>query len=182
MPKQLPLTRVLLSVVNGFTEASVELSHLITALSTGYGSAWIKGGHPYVAELKRLRHKTTLLYALNQLKRSNYVRTKKIGDRLIISLTQKGLSSNIVNLLKLAKPNSSGTYTVIIFDIPETQRVARRQFRLLLRQGNFKKLQQSVWVSQADTYKIMADFIVSAKLKPWVNLYRGTDFLFSPNN
>lgn len=77
-------------------------------------------------------------------------------------------------------PRSVRGYTVVIFDIPQSENTARRQLRLLLRQGGFYKLQQSVWASSNDNYELLADFIKHLKLQQWVNLFRGSNFLYLP--
>jgi|SRR3990167_9656577 len=180
MPKPAALTKVLLNVLSHLTETAVELGDLAAAVSTHYGSAYGKGGRAYVTELKRLEQQRVLRRTINRLRDRKFIIARRIGQRLIISLTSKGRTATLINRFQQAKPNVRGVYTVVIFDIPETERTARRQFRLLLRQGGFVRLQQSVWVSRADTYQIVVEFLRQVKLQDWVNVYRATDFFHLP--
>ena len=67
-----------------------------------------------------------------------------------VQLTEKGkkLVENIKqNDIKITKPKKwDKKWRVIIFDIKESRRKARDQFRLQLRNLGFKQLQRSVWV------------------------------------
>ena len=180
MPTKTPLSKVLLTVITSLGESIVELGNLTAALQQGYGSAWRQGGQTYVAELKRLRDRQTLRRTLQQLRRAKYLTARRTGQRLLITLTAKGTASMLANRLRQAKADQAGFCTVVIFDIPESQSWARKQFRVLLKQGGFTKLQQSVWVSRLDTYDIVVAFVKEVKLRQWVNVFRAKDFLQQP--
>ncbi len=180
MAKRTPLSKVLLAIITNLGESTVELGHLTAALHQGYGSAWLRGGQSYVAELKQLQSQQTLQRTLWQLRRAKYLTARRIGQRLLISLTTKGTATTLAHRLRQAKPNTAGFSTVVIFDIPESQSWARKQFRLLLKQGGFTKLQQSVWVSRSDTYDTVVAFIKQVKLREWVNVFRAKDFFHWP--
>lgn len=180
MNKRRPLTKILLTVLANATNTTVELGQLTLALGQGYGTAWRRGGREYVAEIKHLRQARRLRTTLNQLRYKKYIVARKTGNHLLISLTPKGRAATLVYRLQQATPHPAGYYTVVIFDIPESQAWARKQFRLLLKQGGFTKLQQSVWVSRADTYKAVVEFVQKVKLQSWVNVYHATNFLNQP--
>jgi DNA-binding transcriptional regulator PaaX len=179
-PKRTPLSKVLLTILTNLNEAAIDFTQLTAALQQGYGRAWRHGGQAYVAELKALRHQQTLRQTLAQLRRAKYLKAQRIGKRLLISLTAKGMGTTLAYRLRQAKPDAAGFSTVVIFDIPVAQNWARKQFRLLLKQGGFTKLQQSVWVSRADTYDMVTAFIKQIKLQQWVNVFRAKDFLHRP--
>ncbi len=179
MRRRSPLTKVLLAVLTEVSSSAIELDTKMAELGP-YLSAYARGGSGYVAELRQLRRAADARAALRALRRANYLTARRIGARLQIALTEKGRAVILVARLRSAPLHSSGFVTVVVFDIPESERTARRSFRLLLRDGGYTKLQQSVWVSWADNYDIMAKFIRQVKLDRWVNLYRACDFLVLP--
>ncbi|HBV33681.1 TPA: CRISPR-associated endonuclease Cas2 [Patescibacteria group bacterium] len=180
MVKSIPLTKMILLTLAGLADTAVDLGNLTTAVGQRYGSAWRRGGQEYVAELKRLRRKQILRTTINQLRYRKYITARSVGQRLLITLTNKGHAATIVYRLKLAKPHPPGRYTVVIFDVPESQAAARKQLRLLLKQGGFCKLQQSVWLSQTNTYQTVAEFVQQTKLFEWVNVYQADHLLHPP--
>ena len=142
-----------------------------------WGWAYVKDGGASIREIKQLQNKSRVREAYRSLKRHQYLVERKVGKRLMITLTNKGRLALLQQKLRQADLLPKGTFTVVIFDIPESERLSRRQFRLLLRQSGFIKLQQSVWVSQRDVCQIVADFVRRIKLERWVNVYYGSNFL-----
>jgi len=145
-----------------------------------WGWTYVQGGQASVREIERLHDKRRVREAYRSLKRYRYLVERKVGKRLLVTLTDKGRSALLQQQLRQSDSLPKGTFTVVIFDIPESERLSRRQFRLLLRQSGFVKLQQSVWVSQRDARQIMADFVRRVKLGRWVNVYYGSQFFSSP--
>jgi len=145
-----------------------------------WGWAYVKDGGASIREIKQLQNKSRVREAYRSLKRHRYLVERKVGKRLMITLTNKGKLILLQQQLHQADLLPKGNFTVVIFDIPESERLSRRQFRLLLRQSGFIKLQQSVWVSQRDVRQIVADFVRRIKLGRWVNVYYGSNFLVPP--
>lgn len=71
----------------------------------------------------------------------------------------------------IAKKLAGGGQLMVIFDIPEDFAHLRRKLRLLLRQLQFKPIQQSVWMSDKDHKKIIAEAISLLGVEDWVQLY-----------
>jgi DNA-binding transcriptional regulator PaaX len=170
-----PLTKVLLSLLAGTAGVMVDYCALLHALRYHRGT-YLHGGLDAVRELARLRGKRDARNALRQLQASSYVKARVIGTRLMVTLTAKGRATALAARLRSAPKRADGLATVVVFDVPQSQNTARRRFRLLLRQGEFVKLQQSVWVSRRDTYALLREFIREAKLVAWVTVFRANDF------
>ena|SRR3989338_2155008 len=177
---QTPLTKALLCFLRELGDTAIDFVHLAESLSSHYGSAYSRGGYEYVAELKQLAKEQKLRQIVYALRRSKYIKAAKVGSRFMLELTEKGKAATLLHQLRTSPWHRENTYTIVIFDIPETQRAARLQFRQLLKAGGFKLLQHSVWISQRDSYKVVADFITRLRLKRWVNVYHATDLLHSP--
>ncbi len=174
----LSTTKILLQCLAEVGGIGVDFFNLIYDVKFHRGW-YVKGGHSYVLEMKKLQQEKYAKMTLNQLRRSNYVKASYLGNKLIVSLTAKGWNHTLATKLRYA-PKSKYGYTVVIFDVPQSQNEARRQFRLLLKQGGFIRLQQSVWISTGDNYLTLKDFIKKLKLESWVNVFYGTNFLSLP--
>lgn len=61
-----------------------------------------------------------------------------------------------------------GASLMVIFDIPETDRWKRQQFRNILREFHFKQLQKSVWWTKLDCKKYVAETIKDLNLEDCV--------------
>ncbi|MBI5466348.1 MAG: hypothetical protein HY974_03605 [Candidatus Kerfeldbacteria bacterium] len=175
-----PVTKALLAFVAGLGDSAVEFGSLWSALATGYGSAYRRGGSAYVSELKRFKKQIDLKRKINELARRRYIRVRRLGRSFVISLTDKGQAATVISRLRQAQAHPRGWHTVVIFDIPEEMSNARKLLRALLKQGGFKRLQQSVWVSKADAYNTMVEFVKHSRVEAWVNVYYATQFLSSP--
>ena len=169
---KMPLTKALLNLIYRTGEIAVDF-YYITHDAKYHRGAFMRGGHEYVEELERFRNKRKAYCVLQRLKYSKYVEVNKIANKLIVKLTDKGKRSALISNLNSAT-KCKDYYVVVIFDIPESKRVVRRQFRLLLRQGGFVKLQQSVWISKKDVYKIIIEFIKKAGIASWVKVFYGS--------
>ncbi|MBI5733366.1 MAG: CRISPR-associated endonuclease Cas2 [Candidatus Kerfeldbacteria bacterium] len=172
-------TKILLALLTQTGQAVIDFYTFLNDVRYHRGT-YIRGGSDLVREIKKLQQDKEAKLALRHLREANYIKTKKMGNRLMVTLTAKGFAKSLNIKLRQAAPHPSKFYTVVIFDIPESENLSRRQFRLLLRQGGFIKLQQSVWISKNDTYQLIAGFIKKMKLEPWINIFRATDFLHIP--
>jgi CRISPR-associated endonuclease Cas2 len=69
-----------------------------------------------------------------------------------------------------------GMRTVVIYDIPESQRRSRLLFRRFLKTNDFILCQRSVWISDRDVAKPLSDFIKVHKLSPWIQIFVAKEF------
>ncbi|MDQ2973561.1 MAG: CRISPR-associated endonuclease Cas2 [bacterium] len=91
-----------------------------------------------------------------------------VDDDNIPRLTAKGLRN-----IKLYKPKllSKGAKLIVIFDIPEEERVKRQRLRLILRELKFVKIQQSVWECRFDCREYLQAEIAESDLGKYVVVY-----------
>ncbi|MBI5733475.1 MAG: CRISPR-associated endonuclease Cas2 [Candidatus Kerfeldbacteria bacterium] len=130
----------------------------------------------YIRGLMRLRKRAQAQQVLSRLRQAKYATAQQIGKKIMVSLTDKGRRAVLTSQLLHALPRTDKLATVVIFDIPEDQRVVRRELRWFLRQSGFQKLQQSVWIHWGDVYQPMLRFIQDAKAKRWVNVFHACNF------
>ncbi len=172
------ISQIILTALYGSGLAMVEFHNFINDFRRwGYHYESNREWQNYLKYIKNKKKSYRLLY---NLKRSKYIKINKTGDKIIVSLTNKGKMAALKNSLLQTK-KMSDKYTVVIFDIPETARLARVLFRKLLKEASFKKLQQSVWISNCDARDIMIKFIKEQKIDKWVNVFYATN-LFKKSN
>lgn len=139
-----------------------------------YQRAIVRHGWAYARELKEIHDQRDLNRRLRELKRQRFIQDRRVGHHMELSLTEQGKIT--LYLDRLRNQHDSGTVvTLIIFDIPETERLIRRQFRQFLKQAGFKKLQQSVWIRRADVYGTAQDVLRHLKAERWVIVLRTND-------
>lgn len=87
---------------------------------------------------------------IKRLKQSGYIKEEYVEAKKIIKLTQKGELEALFKKSLIDKFNPSmwdGQWTIFAFDVPEHARGVRRAVRKLLFEYEFKKLQDSVYIS-----------------------------------
>lgn len=182
--KTIPSSKIILNLIawamQKTNDFSIDYWHLLYDLKH-WPSAYRQGGHAYVSELKKIKNKKVARKTVYNLKQKGYIKTHQAGEKLLITLTDKGKRVTLSERLKLAKLLPYHTYTIVIFDIPETENFVRRRFRWLLKQSDFVKLQQSVWASPRDVFSIMINFIKELKLEKWVNVFQTSTIFKLPN-
>ena|SRR3989338_5606900 len=98
--------------------------------------------YDYVRRLRR----STYYGALHRLEKQELVVKRKKRRRVIYTITNKG--RQLVERKNVIRKRSDGYSTVVVFDIPEEKRRARRAFRKFLLRNGFKPLQKSVYISR----------------------------------
>lgn len=112
-----------------------------------------------------------LLGTLANLERGNFI--KKVGESTY-KLTQKGIKRiNFSKLFKLSldKKKRDGFLRVVIFDIPEKDRMKRDLLRSKLREFEFKMIQKSVFISPYICEKEIKELCRILNLKKEVSIF-----------
>lgn len=124
-----------------------------------------KFGHLYGYE--RPLKKTYLAQALKRLRERGLIDFVS-DDQLEYRLTDPGREKAILAKLKVADKKWDGKWRLVIFDIPEKRRSARDLLRSKLKQWDFIKFQQSVWVTKKTCTEELRNFIKSVGIEDWV--------------
>lgn len=109
------------------------------------------------------------------LKQRGYIEAEKKGKQVVYILSEKGKIKMLKTQIARAKNLPAGKFLVVIFDIPQKQVKARDMFRGFLKRNKFEKIQQSVWVSHQDIYKILVNLVEELDIKDWVNIFYGSN-------
>ena len=165
--------RALLSLFESVGRATLDVAEFYSDILT-YQRAILKHGWSYAQELKVIHKQRELTRRLYELRRHHYIVARKIGENIEYKLTDKGIRA--VLLARLIEQSIEGKYTtIIIFDIPESERLVRSQLRLLLREAQFRMLQQSVWIKKGDMFVAARKVIVELGAGKWVTVLRTQD-------
>jgi len=95
-------------------------------------------------------HPKSFSFYFSKLRRQKLIYIKRIGDEYVLSLSENGervfLRFNYENLEIPQKKIWDRNFRMVIFDIPETKRSARDSLREKMKELNFVKFNDSVWV------------------------------------
>lgn len=116
-----------------------------------------------------------------KLKQRGYIEAATKGKKVVYVLSAKGKIKLLKKQIARAKNLPSGKLLVVIFDIPRRQGRARDVFRGFLKRTEFQKVQQSVWVTNQDVYKIITGLVDELGIREWINIFYGSDFLIQPD-
>ncbi|MBI4039014.1 CRISPR-associated endonuclease Cas2 [Candidatus Daviesbacteria bacterium] len=109
--------------------------------------------------------KSSLAQALKRLREGGLIEEVKLRDNIIIKLTEEGrdLISD-----PFEEREWDGKWRIVVFDIPEQQRIIRNLFRRNLKKWGFKHLQKSVWISKRNVFDKLNSYIKDLAIEKWV--------------
>jgi hypothetical protein len=91
-----------------------------------------------------------LSQAIYYLKKRKLIKTQTINNKTILVLTEKGkkrkLEYDLENIRILKQGVWDGKWRLLMFDIPESEKLAREALREKLKKLGFAKFQKSVWL------------------------------------
>lgn len=107
-------------------------------------------------------------------KRRKLIKNRRVGNRLMISLTDAGRLCLLKRRIIAARRLPSDEMTLVAFDFPVSQKKAREAFRYFLKTNGFEKLQQSLWRSRRDVAIPLKEFIDRTVDGEWIRIFRAT--------
>jgi len=113
--------------------------------------------------------------ALRRLKKKKWIEDRQLGNDVVFELSNKAIIEYLKGLIK-QEPTRPGTReTLVVFDIPEAARNARKSWRRLLKTLGFHKQQLSVWSSMKDIGDQVLALVKALGIEKWVKVYSGTE-------
>lgn len=112
---------------------------------------------------------------LRDLKRRKLVETKRIGEKLMVRLTERGWQQALRDRIKSTHIKCKGGICIVIFDVPESERRVRDTLRAVLADCGFSMVQKSVWMSDKDVLKPLCALLQGANLRKWVRVMVGNE-------
>jgi CRISPR-associated endonuclease Cas2 len=99
--------------------------------------------------------------------------TKKDKETQFVKLTKDGQLQALLTKSKIINQQKwDGKWRLIVYDIPEDSRRYRHLFRTLLRQHNFYKLQESVFVSPYPLNRLAIAYLKETGLISYIRIAR----------
>lgn len=132
----------------------------------------VYAGKGYRYEKEKEIEEARVRRAVYQLKRDQFVKTRKMGNRVCYALTEKGREAGLIESVRLAEPLPKGEYCMISFDIPEQERSFRQRLRLFLIDLDFKMDHESLWFSEFDVLDPISRLLKAMDVFKWVHLYK----------
>jgi len=104
--------------------------------------------------------KRKIRQTLSRMERDGLVKIRRREEKAEIILTEKGKKNATKHYMyhqlerfQDKKPKWDGKWRVVVFDIPQDQRIVRDAFRYLIKKLGMYQLQKSVWVYPHDCEK-----------------------------
>ncbi len=136
---------------------------------------FIYNPHKYLYGYPRKINKPLILQAIKRLKEKGFIEYVDIG-KVVFKLTDSGTDQAIRSKLKLDNREVwDKVWRLVIFDIPEDQRLARDLLRFKLKEWRFKNIQRSVWATKRNCTAIMRKFIKELGISKWVIVIESSD-------
>ncbi|MFH1111506.1 MAG: CRISPR-associated endonuclease Cas2 [Patescibacteria group bacterium] len=130
------------------------------------------GGHEQVKFIKRALEQQQWRKKIKELRRSGYLKTKRIGARLQLKLTDKAQLLLLLESIKHAPTCINGYSTLVIFDVPEQAKRVRQTLRRFLQDAGFSQLQKSVWLHPHNVVQPLQAFLSAASCGQWVRVFQ----------
>jgi RecG-like helicase len=113
---------------------------------------------------KKIPKEMTIRQSIRRLQKQGFV--KKKNGKYLLTKSGKNIAGYIINRKNIVSKKWDGKYRVIIFDIPEKTKENRDWLRQELYILNYKKLQESVFISK---YSLVEDLIKEIKRRKMGN-------------
>lgn len=110
---------------------------------------------------------------VHSLRSRNAIIFKKIGDRVVVKLSEKGWRAVQVRRLRHVRKMCPAGLCIVIFDFPESEHHARDMFRRFLWDAGFGRLQKSVFVCPRDVGETLSEVIDDMGIWSWVAVLEG---------
>ena len=127
-------------------------------------------------EREERRHAYKERECLRLLARHKFLETKRVGDTLMVRLTEKGWQQALRDKIRCTKQYCKDNgCIVVVFDVPESEAYIRRALRQVLFECGFTMLQKSVWTTRKEVLKDLCALLQGANLEQWVRILSASE-------
>ncbi|MBU4315510.1 CRISPR-associated endonuclease Cas2 [Patescibacteria group bacterium] len=156
-------TRLLIRIGDGLENICFTLENSRLVMSVGIDDA---------RTILWRREQTRIRRTMRQLKEKKLIKVKKVGNKYNVLLTDEGMIEYLHHKLIDCNEFEDDQVTMVIFDIPETQRQVRKQLRRFLEEACFMPIQKSVWISKFDSGEILSNFFQLKGRQKWIRVFK----------
>lgn len=116
--------------------------------------------------------KPAISQAIKRLREKGYLETEVNEGKVLIKLTELG--EDALGLVDDNKPWDK-KWRIVIYDIPEEQKIVRDLFRRRLKEWGFQLWQQSTWITKKDVTEKLRKIIKKLGISRWVVVIESND-------
>ncbi len=131
----------------------------------------VRYGYDGAQEILRLQENALRQREFYRLQKRKLIRVCKKADEYRFAFSAEGLAELLRLRIKKAEMLPEGKLCIVVFDIPESQRLLRKQIRDLLSRAAFIPLQKSVWASPFDAGEALTQLFPTKKGRKWVRVF-----------
>lgn len=128
-------------------------------------------GMESVFEFVEAQKRNEYKMAVRRLQEQKLVAIRKIGDRFMVRLLDKGILEYFRQRVMRADLLPEGKFCIVVFDIPEDRKDVRQQLRRFLSLAAFIPIQRSVWASPFDAADDISDYLSIKGGRKWVRIF-----------
>jgi len=110
-----------------------------------------------------------------RLEKSGLIKTKKIKRKTYVKLTEKGKFEYLRNKMTSSSKLPDGLICIVVFDIPEKEKLLRDSLRKFLIESAFIPIQKSVLISQFNDAASMKKMFKMLKIEKWVRVFEARE-------
>lgn len=171
MKVKLPFSEKFLWDLYKFLEKVTDVHRAISPRS------WQEVGNPLLIEFRRNYEKKgarkNFAKMLHYLKRYGYLKEKFLENRKAFLITPKGHRKILKIKFKTVekKKRTDKKWQMVIYDIPESKKDIRDEFRNELKILGYKELQKSIWICPYDILKETEELVKNYSLGSYVKLF-----------
>jgi len=111
---------------------------------------------------------------VSRMCKEGLLKSRRKGLKSYYSLTDYGLRIASKRADRLFRDNKSawnGTWSIVVYSIPEKGRPARNKLRAMLKSYGYVPLSDSTWISPTDSFSEIEDFVNDLKINDYVQIY-----------
>ncbi|PIX62625.1 hypothetical protein CO057_02655 [Candidatus Uhrbacteria bacterium CG_4_9_14_0_2_um_filter_41_50] len=137
----------------------------------GYNpTAVLRFGLDGYKEIRNRQEERQRRAALKRLEEKKLIEDAKIADEYRGNVTEAGMQEFFRIKLSQCELLDDGFVSVVVFDVPESQRGFRKNIRELLKEIGFMQIQKSVWISPFDVCDTLMKMFGKTKRK-WIRCF-----------
>lgn len=151
-------------------QAASDAIEICDAARGRYAPILLHQGLEGVKRVKSEEYRRDIVRRARELRRRGLLEARRTGSRLRYSLTQQGEASLLKEAIRRSPLREDRRSVLVMFDVPEREKLSRECLRNMLKRSGFTRLQQSVWATRKDAAPILTKWVILHDLQEWVHV------------
>ncbi len=120
---------------------------------------------------ERLEQRRAFQKKTKYLRRKKLILARKTEAGLLYELTDEGRTEILNRLVRERSTLPNGEVCLVVYDVPVEASLGRDALRYFLKRIGLTRVQQSIWQTDKDVVSEVVEFVRSAKIQKWVEVY-----------